>query len=85
MKNVDFIRYDVLKSEQINALILKGRKNMTYVIRIHEKGEEKYVFSPDVLVCSIGYARKFSTFTYVKRYIKTHAAVSRMDYEIIPC
>lgn len=58
---------------------------MTYVIKIHHKNEDRYVFSPDVLVSNIGYARKFSTITYVRRYIKMHKTVQEMDYEIIPC
>ena len=45
---------------------------MYYVIKITIHGEDKYVFNDKLFVANMGFARKFYSLAYARRYIKTH-------------
>ncbi len=56
---------------------------MYYVIKVNVNGMAKYVYNGNLLVSNIGFARKFYSKTYVRRYIRTHERYKNMQYEIV--
>ena len=57
---------------------------MCYIIRISIHGEERYVFNDKLFVSNQGFARKFYSLAYARRYIKTHPACMTYGCEIVP-
>ncbi|MBP1547298.1 MAG: hypothetical protein J6A37_11955 [Oscillospiraceae bacterium] len=56
---------------------------MYYIIRLNVEGEEKYVFNSKLFVSNRGFARKFYSLSYAKRYIKNHPVCAEYEWEII--
>lgn len=58
-------------------------KRMYYIIRIYIRGEERYVFNDKLFVSNQGFARKFYSLAYARRYIKTHPVCMNYGCEIV--
>lgn len=56
---------------------------MYYVIKITIHGEDKYVFNDKLFVANMGFARKFYSLAYARRYIKTHPVCTDYGCKIV--
>ncbi len=58
---------------------------MYYIIRVKVEGKEKFLYDSRLLVTNMGYARKFYSLYYAKRYLKNHPNIMWDGCEIVAC
>ena len=63
----------------------KAESLVYYVIMVKVGDEEKYLYNSKLLVSNKGFARKFYSLSYARRYLKTHPNIQGSGCEIISC